>query len=160
MTFTLTYLGCERVRFARMPAASDRRALRRSDTLRRAVEAVLEKLRDAWPPFDHVDVIWPRISATILIRRRGRYLAPNSHFVSTTQATVQVMEATTACSAIVYRSAGAGGRRAARCNVHIQVWIVARKVLRGRQHLGFVVTLGDVRSFTWGRISMKIAFGG
>ena len=100
MALTLTYLGCEGV-LVRSDAGSvliDGLYGEEAAPFGVPPEPVLEKLRDARPPFDRVDVILathfhgdPFDPVAVARHLRAN---PNSHFVSTIQATVQVMEAT------------------------------------------------------------------
>ncbi|HKW12919.1 MAG TPA: MBL fold metallo-hydrolase [Candidatus Krumholzibacteria bacterium] len=154
MALTLTYLGCEGV-LVRSDAGSiliDGLYGEEAAPFGVPPEPVLEKLRDARPPFDRVDVIL----AThfhgdhfdpVAVARHLR-ANPNSHFVSTTQATVQVMEAThgllghrvhgitAAEGVVVRRDVG---------HVHIQAFGLSHGKVHYAdvQHLGFVVTLGE-----------------
>lgn len=153
MTLALTYVGCEGVLVRSSAGTVLIDGLYGEEAAPFGVppEAMLERLRDARPPFDHIDVIL----AThfhgdhfdpVAVARHLR-ANPATHFVSTTQATVQVMEATHGLlghrvhgvqadeGISVQRDVGA---------VHIQAFGLSHGKVHYAdvQHLGFVVTLG------------------
>jgi L-ascorbate metabolism protein UlaG (beta-lactamase superfamily) len=100
VTLELTYIGCEGV-LLRSPAGSvliDGLFGDEAAPFGTPPAPALERLRDARPPFDRIDVILATHyhpdhfdAASVARHLRGN---PAAHFVSTPQATVQLLEAT------------------------------------------------------------------
>jgi L-ascorbate metabolism protein UlaG (beta-lactamase superfamily) len=153
VTLGLTYVGCEGV-LVRSDAGSvliD--GLYGDEAIPFGVpeDRVLEKLRDARPPFNQIDVVLATHfhadhfdAAAVARHLRGN---PNVHFVSTPQATVQVIEATHGMFAHRVHSLAPGeGELVARDVGPVRV--EAFGLSHGKvhyadvQHLGLVVTLG------------------
>jgi L-ascorbate metabolism protein UlaG (beta-lactamase superfamily) len=100
MTLNLTYVGCEGVLVRSTSGTVLIDGLYGEDAVPFGVPPgpVLERLRDARPPFNHIDLILATHyhadhfdAAAVARHLRG---SPNAHFASTPQATIQVMEAT------------------------------------------------------------------
>jgi L-ascorbate metabolism protein UlaG (beta-lactamase superfamily) len=153
MTLALTYLGCEGVLVRSDSGTVLIDGLYGEEAAPFGVppEPVLERLRDARPPFDHVDVIL----AThfhgdhfdpVAVARHLR-ANPATHFVSTTQATVQVMEATHGLLGHrvhgIHAAEGVAVQRDVG-RIHIQAFGLSHGKVHYAdvQHLGFVVTMG------------------
>ena len=153
MTLGLTYVGCEGVLVRSDAGTVLIDGLYGDEAVPFGVpdEKVLEKLRDAKPPFNHIDVILAthfhgdHFDATAVARHlRGN---PNTHFVSTSQATVQVMEATHGMFAHrVHSLTPPEGGVLARDvgKIHIETFGLSHGKVHYAdvQHLGIVVTLG------------------
>ena len=100
VTLSLTYVGCEGVlvRSASGTVLIDGLYGEEAAPFGVPGGTVLDRLRDARPPFDRIDVILATHhhadhfdAAAVARHLRG---SPNAHFASTPQATIQVMEAT------------------------------------------------------------------
>lgn len=153
MSLTLTYLGCEGVLLRSDAGTVLIDGLYGEEAAPFGVpgESMLERVRDARPPFDRIDVLLAtHIHGDhfdpIAVARHLR-ANPNTHFVSTTQATVQVMEATHGLLGHrVHGIAAADGVSVHRDvgPVHIQAFGLSHGKVHYAdvQHLGFVVTLG------------------
>jgi L-ascorbate metabolism protein UlaG (beta-lactamase superfamily) len=153
VTLGLTYVGCEGVlvRSASESVLID--GLYGDEAIPFGVPAppVLERLRDARPPFNHINLILAthfhadHFDATAVARHLRAN--PATHFASTPQATVQVLEATHGTLGHRVHSLAAGeGVVVARDigNIHIEAFGLSHGKVHYAdvQHLGLVVTLG------------------
>lgn len=150
---TLTYVGCEGVLVRSDSGSVLIDGLYGEEAAPFGVPdaSVLDRLRDAKPPFDHIDVILAthfhgdHFDPTAVARHLRAN--PNAHFISTTQATVQVMEATHGLlghrvhgiqadeGVIVQRDVG---------SVHVEAFGLSHGKVHYAdvQHLGFLVSMG------------------
>lgn len=153
MTLSLTYVGCEGV-LVRSNAGSvliDGLYGDEAAPFGVPAEPVLDRLRDARAPFNHVDVILATHfhadhfdAAAVARHLRGN---PATHFASTPQATVQVLEATHGTLGHRVHSLAANeGVVVSRVigNIHIDAFGLSHGKVHYAdvQHLGLVVTLG------------------
>jgi L-ascorbate metabolism protein UlaG (beta-lactamase superfamily) len=156
VTLGLTYVGCEGVlvRSASGSVLIDGLYGEEAAPFGVPRDAVLEKLRDARPPFHHIDLILAthyhadHFDAAAVARHLRA--SPNAHFASTAQATVQVMEATHGTFAHRVHTLGADEGVVVSRDIG-KLRVEAFGLSHGKvhyadvQHLGLVVTL-DGRS--------------